>query len=68
MTHVTVLRNNLTELGLVLIIMAPETTKPVICILMAKMLAGLEAADGSLGLQVMCIGHGMSTATIVERL
>ena len=36
--------------------------------LMAKMLAGLEAVDGSLGLQVMCIGHGMSTATIVERL
>jgi len=36
--------------------------------LMAKMLAGLEATDSSLGLQVMCIGHGMSTATIVERL
>ena len=36
--------------------------------LMAKMLAGLEAADGQLGLQVMCIGHGMSTATIVERI
>jgi acetyl-CoA acyltransferase len=36
--------------------------------LMAKMLAGLEATDGQFGLQVMCIGHGMSTATIVERL
>jgi acetyl-CoA acyltransferase len=36
--------------------------------LMAKMLAGLEATDGQLGLQVMCIGHGMSTATIVERI
>jgi acetyl-CoA acyltransferase len=36
--------------------------------LMAKMLAGLEAIDGQFGLQVMCIGHGMSTATIVERI
>jgi acetyl-CoA acetyltransferase family protein len=36
--------------------------------LMAKMLAGLEATGGTLGLQVMCIGHGMSTATIVERV
>jgi acetyl-CoA acetyltransferase family protein len=36
--------------------------------LMAKMLAGLEDTDGQLGLQVMCIGHGMSTATIVERI
>lgn len=36
--------------------------------LMAKMLAGLEATDGTLGLQVMCIGHGMATATIVERI
>src|ERR687891_47921 len=36
--------------------------------LMAKMLAGLEATDGRLGLQVMCIGHGMSTATIIERI
>ncbi len=36
--------------------------------LMAKMLAGLEATDGQLGLQVMCIGHGMSTATILERV
>ncbi len=36
--------------------------------LMAKMLAGLERTGGALGLQVMCIGHGMSTATIIERL
>lgn len=36
--------------------------------LMAKMVAGLEATDGQLGLQVMCIGHGMSTATIIERV
>jgi acetyl-CoA acetyltransferase family protein len=36
--------------------------------LMAKMLAGLEATGGQLGLQVMCIGHGMATATILERL
>lgn len=36
--------------------------------LMAKMLAGLEATGGQFGLQVMCIGHGMATATIVERI
>ena len=36
--------------------------------LMAKMLAGLEATGGQFGLQVMCIGHGMSTATILERI
>ena len=36
--------------------------------LMAKMLAGLEATDGQFGLQVMCIGHGMSTATILEHI
>jgi acetyl-CoA C-acetyltransferase/acetyl-CoA acyltransferase len=36
--------------------------------LMAKMLNGLEATDGQFGLQVMCIGHGQATATIVERL
>ena len=36
--------------------------------LMAKMVAGLEATDGQIGLQVMCIGHGMSTATIIERI
>jgi acetyl-CoA acetyltransferase family protein len=36
--------------------------------LMAKMLAGLEATGGQIGLQVMCIGHGMATATIIERI
>jgi acetyl-CoA acetyltransferase family protein len=36
--------------------------------LMAKMLSGLEATGGTLGLQVMCIGHGMATATIIERI
>ena len=36
--------------------------------LMAKMLAGLEATDGQFGLQTMCIGHGMATATIIERI
>jgi acetyl-CoA acyltransferase len=36
--------------------------------LLAKMLAGLEATGGTLGLQAMCIGHGMATATIIERL
>jgi acetyl-CoA acyltransferase len=36
--------------------------------LMAKMLSGLEASGGTLGLQVMCIGHGQSTATVIERI
>jgi acetyl-CoA C-acetyltransferase/acetyl-CoA acyltransferase len=36
--------------------------------LMAKMLNGLQHTDGQFGLQVMCIGHGQATATIVERL
>lgn len=36
--------------------------------LMAKMLTGLEAIGGRLGLQTMCIGHGMATATIIERV
>jgi acetyl-CoA acetyltransferase family protein len=36
--------------------------------LCAKMLAGLEATGGQFGLQVMCIGHGMATATIIERI
>jgi acetyl-CoA acetyltransferase family protein len=36
--------------------------------LMAKMLTGLEATGGTLGLQVMCIGHGQATATVIERL
>ena len=32
------------------------------------MLAGLEATGGELGLQVMCIGHGMATATVIQRM
>jgi acetyl-CoA acetyltransferase family protein len=36
--------------------------------LLAKMLAGLEDTGGQLGLQVMCIGHGMATATVIERM
>ncbi|MGH2538657.1 MAG: thiolase family protein [Candidatus Promineifilaceae bacterium] len=36
--------------------------------LLAKMLAGLQQTGGRLGLQVMCIGHGMATATVIERL
>jgi acetyl-CoA acetyltransferase family protein len=36
-------------------------------ILMAKLLAGLDSVDGQFGLQVMCAGHGMATATIIER-
>ncbi len=37
-------------------------------ILMAKMLNELERTDKTFGLQVMCIGHGMATATIIERV
>jgi acetyl-CoA acetyltransferase family protein len=36
--------------------------------LLATMLAGLEATGGQFGLQVMCIAHGMATATIIERI
>jgi len=36
--------------------------------LMAKMLSGLDHVDGRYGLQVMCIGNGMATATVIERL
>jgi acetyl-CoA acetyltransferase family protein len=36
--------------------------------LMSKMLAGLQATNGQFGLQVMCIGHGQATATIIERM
>jgi acetyl-CoA acetyltransferase family protein len=36
--------------------------------LMSKMLSGLEATGGQFGLQVMCIGHGQATATIIERV
>src|ERR671921_214210 len=36
--------------------------------LLGQMLPGPEGPAGQLGLQVMCIGHGMSTATIIERI
>jgi acetyl-CoA acetyltransferase family protein len=36
--------------------------------LFAKMLVGLEATGGTRGLQTMCIGHGMATCTIIERI
>ncbi len=37
-------------------------------ILMTKLLYELERIRGRYGLQVMCIGHGMATATIIERV
>ena len=37
-------------------------------ILMIKLLNELERTGGRFGLQTMCIGHGMATATIIERL
>lgn len=37
-------------------------------ILMTKLVHELERIGGRYGLQTMCIGHGMSTATIIERL
>ena len=36
--------------------------------LMTTLLHELERIDGRYGLQTMCIGHGMATATIIERL
>ncbi|MFO0948263.1 MAG: thiolase family protein [Planctomycetota bacterium] len=36
--------------------------------LMAKMIVGLENTAGRFGLQVMTIGHGQATATVVERV
>ncbi len=37
-------------------------------VLMTKLLHHLERTSGRYGLQTMCIGHGMATATVVERL
>lgn len=37
-------------------------------VLMTRLLHELERTEGAHGLQVMCIGHGMATATILERL
>jgi acetyl-CoA acetyltransferase len=35
--------------------------------LMTTLVHTLERIDGRYGLQTMCIGHGMATATILER-
>jgi acetyl-CoA acyltransferase len=37
-------------------------------VLMTKLLHHLERIGGRYGLQTMCIGHGMATATIIERM
>lgn len=36
--------------------------------LVAKTLAGLEDTGGALGLILFCIGHGMASATVIERV
>lgn len=36
--------------------------------LVAKTLAGLEDTGGTLGLTLFCIGHGMASATVIERV
>ncbi len=36
--------------------------------LMTTLLHRLEAGNGRYGLQTMCIGHGMATATVIERV
>jgi len=38
------------------------------CILMTKLIHELERTGGRYGLQTMCIGYGMGTATIIENL
>ncbi len=37
-------------------------------VLMTKLVHELLRSGGKYGLQVMCIGHGMATATVIERL
>lgn len=37
-------------------------------VLMTKLLHEVERTGGRYGLQTMCIGHGMATATIIERI
>ena len=37
-------------------------------ILMTKLLHELERSGGRYGMQTMCIGHGMATATVIERI
>jgi acetyl-CoA acyltransferase len=36
-------------------------------VLMTKLVYELQRTNGTYGLQTMCIGHGMATATIIER-
>lgn len=38
------------------------------CRLMTTLLHELERRDARFGLQTMCIGHGMATATVIERI
>jgi acetyl-CoA acetyltransferase len=35
---------------------------------MTKLVHELQRVEGRYGLQAMCIGHGMGTATILERV
>lgn len=35
---------------------------------MTKLLYELERTGSEFGLQVMCIGHGQATATVIQRL
>lgn len=37
-------------------------------VLMTKLVHELERVQGNYGLQTMCIGHGMATATVIERV
>ena len=37
-------------------------------ILMTKLIYELERTKGTYGFQTMCIGHGMATATVIERI
>ena len=37
-------------------------------ILMTKLVHEMQRRESHFGLQVMCIGHGMATATILERV
>jgi acetyl-CoA C-acetyltransferase len=37
-------------------------------VLMTKLVHELARTNGKYGLQTMCIGHGMATATIIERV
>ncbi|WP_018462034.1 thiolase family protein [Thermus oshimai] len=37
-------------------------------VLMTKLLYELERRGGEFGLQVMCIGHGQATATVIQRI